>query len=195
MHEIDSQGHPEDQRLAAYLDRTLPPVERAEVEGHLSWCVDCRTVVRETARELAVRRRRRYAVAGIGTLAAAAVIAVLWIGPAVDIEDSTPRTRMPPTIDGAESLIRVLDVQERASLSDAPPSFTWSSVGSGIRYRFSLSRPDGTEVWSGSVVDTVVTLPEGVEIVPGQTYIWFVDALLPDGRSATTGLQRISFEP
>lgn len=195
MSDIGTPEHPSARLLAGYVDRRLSRVQQDEVEGHLSWCEDCRLLVSQTARMLAARRRRRYALAGIGTAgaAAAAAIAILVIGPAIEAERERPVLRA-PAAESVETVIPVVRPTGQTSLSEGSLTFVWRPVGAKTRYRFSLSAPDGREIWGASVDDTVVTLPEDIEVEAGETYVWFVDALLPDGTAATTGLQRVTIE-
>ena len=48
----------------------------------------------------------------------------------------------------------------------------------------------GDPVWRTETRDTAVVLPPDVSLEPGARYVWFVDALLPDGGSATSGVHR-----
>jgi hypothetical protein len=68
-------------------------------------------------------------------------------------------------------------------------------MGPDVRYRFSLTRSDGSEVWNGGTGDTTLTLLPDVALSVGETYFWWVDALLLDGRSVTTDLQPLTIEP
>lgn len=68
--------HPDPERLASYIERSLHPAQRSEVEAHLADCEDCRRVVMDSADLLAEEqpRSRKYNVYALGGLAAAAVL-------------------------------------------------------------------------------------------------------------------------
>jgi tetratricopeptide (TPR) repeat protein len=63
---FDPRACPDVERLAAYIDDALGPVDRAELERHLVDCADCRLVIHETVvfsgRGIADDSRRRSSV-------------------------------------------------------------------------------------------------------------------------------------
>lgn len=184
--------HPSASTLGCYVDSSLTPEERNEVDAHLSRCADCRLVMRETAHTLARRRRRLHTLTGIGiATAAAAVVAALAIFPAQESDTELPLTRDPGSYERATTTIPVFS-PERSASPGARVDFVWASMGADVRYRLSLSTPEGEELWGVSSPDTVATLPANVELTAGGRYVWFVDALLADGGSATTGLRRLT---
>jgi len=69
--------------------------------------------------------------------------------------------------------------------------FTWRSAGVGANYRVTVATEDGSTVWTGTTGDTTVSLPDSVTLAPSRTWFWYVDALFPDGRSTSTGIQRL----
>jgi hypothetical protein len=198
MPQSNSSGeHLSAELIAAYLDRTLSPVQQDEIEGHLTWCGDCRLAAVEAAEVITRRRRRRYAFAGVGTAAAAAAaaVALFMISPLAQTGPREPLLRSTGVRGTDVPAIPVVSPVDGGSPGAEGLSFVWRSVGSDIHYRFSLSTADGTELWGDAVTDTFLTVPADVELVPGETYVWFVDALLPDGRAASTGLFRLTIEP
>jgi hypothetical protein len=95
-------GCPDAQRLAAYVDGTLTPGERDEVDAHLGDCEACREVVAEAVRTTdaleasgakavgepakasivdIVARRPQWAQWGVGSLAAAALVTIAVLVP------------------------------------------------------------------------------------------------------------------
>jgi hypothetical protein len=68
--------------------------------------------------------------------------------------------------------------------------FTWRSLGTEVSYRLTLTDERGDLIWSVGTTDTMVLLPSSAKLLSGRTNIWYVDALLADGRSATTGARR-----
>lgn len=195
MNEETWSEHPSASTLACYVDRTLAPEEQRGIEEHLSRCSECRLVVREAADALARRRGRLFARVGVGAaIGLVAAVVVVALLPTTDPDRAAPVIRAPSASGAVETVIPVIAPAEQASLAEGPLSFMWGSVGPGVRYRLSLSTPDGREVWGASLEDTVVRLPGDVEIMAGTTYVWFVDALLSDGSSATTSMQRLTIE-
>lgn len=185
-------AHPNASILGCYVDGSLTPEERSELEAHLSRCADCRLVARETVHTLARRRRRRHTLSGLGVVtAAAAVVAALAIFPAQETDTGPPLTRGPESSERVAATIPVFS-PERSVSPDTRVDFVWGSMGADVRYRLSLSTPEGEEIWGVSSPDTVATLPTDVELTAGRSYVWFVDALLADGGSATTGLRRLT---
>jgi hypothetical protein len=182
--------------IAAYIDRTLAPVQQDEVEGHLTWCGDCRLAAVEAAEFVTGRRKRRYAFAGAATAAAAAAaVALLMVSPLTQTGPREPLLRSTGAGGTDVPAIPVVSPEDGDSAGAEGLSFVWRSMGSDMHYRFSLSTADGTELWGDAVTDTFLTVPADVVLVPGETYVWFVDALLPDGRAASTGLLRLTIGP
>jgi len=188
-----SKEHLSPELIAAYLERTLSPERRDEIEGHLVWCDDCRLVAVEAAEFVSRRRKRRYAFAGTATAAAAAAaVALFVIGPLSQSGSQEPILRSTDASGTDVPAIPVVSPLEGDTPAAEGLSFVWRSMGSDIYYRFSLSTADGSELWGDTVTDTLVVMPADVELAPGETYVWFVDALLPDGRAASTGLHRVT---
>jgi hypothetical protein len=188
--------HLDSGRLAAYLDDLLPPQDRRLVEGHLADCHPCRAELIEVGRLVhEPPRRTAWRALGVTGLAAAAVIAALLFAS----RSERPDTEDPVFRDGV--------VQEGTpgfeALSPAPDGdvnpqglvFRWRSSGPEAFYRFTLTDASGDVVWTGSTQDTEVVLPSTAGLGRGRAYYWYVDALLEDGGSATTGLQRFTTAP
>ena len=68
------------------------------------------------------------------------------------------------------------------------------ATGASQHYRFTLTDLDGAVLWSKSVPDTFVTVPPQIELNAGESYYWYVDALLDRGRTATTGISKFVVE-
>ncbi|MGH7585658.1 MAG: hypothetical protein ACREMH_05375 [Gemmatimonadales bacterium] len=101
-------------------------------------------------------------------------------------------TRAGPT---AEALLGVVAPVPSADVEAGPITFTWRRAGPGTSYAFTLQQADGRVVWSSTATDTVAILPDSVTFTPGLTWFWSVDALLPDGRSRSTGMKQLSTRP
>ena len=90
--------HPDPERLASYIERSLPPAQRSEVEAHLADCEDCRRVVMDSADLLAdeqKRSRKQLAYPLAGLAAAAVLIVGLWT-----IQRDRLQPATPPQLDG-----------------------------------------------------------------------------------------------
>jgi len=178
--------HLESAEVAAYLDRALSPAERARVDAHLADCAECRAEVREVAQLLQSRSRPHRWIA-IGTVAAAAVIAGLLLVPGERVRTEAggaPRLR-----EGAEGVPAIAVVVPGESTAVAPGAvvFTWRSAGADAHYRVRLMDAAGDVAWTVETHDTTVTLPSMLRLARGGGYFWYVDALLGDGGSATSG--------
>lgn len=178
-----------DIEIAAYLDRGLPEAERNRIEGHLAECGPCRAEVLE-AQEFVGRVRPRRRLIVFGALAAAAA-AILFIAPA------TLRSRA-----GDESLMRA-ESATPTLVAHGPAGdvalqglrFVWASAPGAMTYRITLSRADGTQIWTMSSSDTAVTLPDSIELRPAERYLWITDALLSDGTTRSTGFREFGRVP
>lgn len=182
-------SHPDAATLAGYIDRRLADADRGAVAEHLIGCVSCRTSVADVSRVTRAESARRRILAGSVTLVGAAAVLVLL---------ALPRDAAVPPAGPVE----------RASGPQAPPAmlvwgpaggshaiFAWSPVAPGAQYRVSLTDASGEEVWAVSTPDTTATLPASVVLPPGGTYFWVVDALLPDGATASSGIRELSRGP
>jgi hypothetical protein len=54
---------------------------------------------------------------------------------------------------------------------------------------------DGDSLWAAHTSDTAITLPESIAADSGVTRHWYVDALLADGSSRSTGMQSFRTGP
>lgn len=184
-----SPDHLSAQQLAAYVSRSLSPEEREAAIEHLAGCAPCRDEALTGARGLRTERTRKaWRVAAPVVVVAALAVVGLVYGPGVPAGSGEPVVR-----DGAtEGPAFAIGVHAPGSTAQAEGiEFTWQSMGPQVRYRFSLTRSDGSEIWSGGTTDTSLTIPPDVLLSEGQTYFWLVDALLLDGRSVTTDVQQL----
>ncbi len=111
--------------------------------------------------------------------------------------DMTPESDGPVVRDG-DARAAPTTIAVHAPLGQAATTaieFAWQTMGTDVRYRFNLTRADGSAVWNGGTSDTTLTLPPDVSLTPGATYFWWVDALMVDGRSVTTGMQSLEVVP
>jgi hypothetical protein len=71
----------------------------------------------------------------------------------------------------------------------------WRLTGAAVEYRVTLLDATGSVLWTSVTADSVALLPVGVSLAPGADYYWYVDALLGDGTSVSSGAQRFSMTP
>jgi hypothetical protein len=187
---MTEEPHLTTEEVAAYVDDALSEAESVRIKAHLATCEDCRSEVLSVSRllETAPRARRRFGY--WPALAAAAVVAVL-IGRAVTDGD-TPSDRVrgdtaPPAHEGVAAF-QALSPIGRHPVGDRI-DFVWRPPLAGATYRFTLTDERGGTIWTGSTNDTTITLPDAAVLRDNQNYHWFVDALLPDGTDATTGVR------
>jgi len=165
-----------DVEMAAYIDRRLSAADRERAEAHLAGCAECRQELRDVRSILRHAARPRRLLVGASLLAAAASL-LLLVRPAVVDPlrgGGTPSalTAYGPTGDAALASLR----------------FVWGAAPGAAAYRLTVSGADGVPVWSGSVPDTVMALPDSVSLRMDQPYFWIADALLGDGSTRSTGL-------
>jgi hypothetical protein len=184
----DRAIHLESAEVASYLDRALPPAERERVEAHLADCAECRREVIEVSRlRHTSASRRRWLLFAPAAAAAAILIAVL-ARPA-DTPGPGPVLR-----DGGEEpslTVSLVAPTDSATVEGRAVAFTWRSAGDGVSYRLTVTDDWGDVVWSGASADTTARLPS-TSLRTGRPYFWYVDALLPDGRSMTSNVRRFT---
>ena len=171
------------------------------LEAHLLTCSDCREDVRlatalraELKPDAAVRLHRSALRRGrawwlVGTAAAAAVL-VLVLG-----RDFNQRGATGPVLragnEGVPHVAIVSPVSGAVTPRDSL-AFVWRSAGQDVAYKLTVTNEAGDVVWTAAGLDTVRRLPRDVRLTGGRSYFWYVDALLPDGRSAITAVQRFA---
>jgi len=167
--------------------------DRTEFEAHLLTCATCRAEVRlamVVRAELgAPKRRSRW---WIGVAAAAAVLIFFVARPAFR-SDSDGRVQR----GGTEGLpvITAISPAAEAVMRTQAVHFLWHSTGQNVHYRLTVTDQRGDIVWSFGTADTAASLPANVRFQRADPYFWYVDALLPDGRSAISRVQRFTVAP
>ena len=186
-------SHPDAEELAAYLSAGLPLVERDRLESHFAHCHVCRAEMLSARKLLrdAPRSGWRFAVP-----AAAAILAMLLLNPVREREREAPggfHEREAPTSDS--TTIQAVQPGEGASVAPVHVEFAWRARGSDPLYRVTVTDVSGGVVWVGETSDTTLAIAAEVSLRPGAQYLWYVDALDVDGRSATTGIRRFRVSP
>ncbi len=178
--------------LAGYLDQTLPPSRTAEVETHLASCDNCRADL-VAARRLLPRgpASRPVLILSLGLvamllLAVPAVIRSRSTGAPVDRVRGGAATAIPLT---------VLEPDEAPAVQRGSLRFIWSNAGVQAQYRITVTDSTGGAVWEGATSDTAIGPAPETHFARNASYFWFVDALLPDGTTRTSGTHRFTIEP
>jgi hypothetical protein len=193
---VDQYEHPTDEEIAAFLDGALPPSERRDVSVHLAECDDCRALLgaahdeRRTGSTMVLRRPRRWSAGAIAAAAAAVVMVgvALRTQRAVAPADGVRGSRAPAA---EEPLLRAQSPVGGASLLGDTLVLRWDAAGDGASYDVSIFDAGGSVVWKAHVDTVAIAPPDDVKarLRAGERYHWQVDALLPDLRTTTTGLQ------
>jgi len=185
----DLMTHLSAEALAGHLDDDLPIDERRLVELHLASCAVCRDELAETRRLQRVRHRRQWTPVLISTAAAAAVLLAVALPRRAT---TTSDIRSGPDL---EQQLGIVSPASSAEIAPGRVTFVWRSAGPGASYTLTLQEADGRVVWTSPLADTVAALPDSLALAPGRTWFWFVDVLLPNGRSLSTGVQRLRTRP
>ena len=172
----DSAAHLDEGAVSRYTDGALDLAERGRIESHLADCAMCRGELKEVARIMATRPRRRRVVWLAPVMAAAAALVIVAVraipgpaGPSVTRDPALTET-LAPTVLGPRGQVRVLD------------SLRWTAVSGATRYRVTLFAADGRVIWESNERDTVVAMPDSVSMAPDATHYWQVKAETSYGR-------------
>ena len=190
MNEPDSD-HLTPEQVAGILERTLAQDERRRLNRHLASCAECRAGIVSAHRVLATKRKKNLRMVFLPLVAVATIVVLLLRFPIIEADRDSLRSE---GAEGLETQISIRIYGPGDTLQAAVPSFVWGSAAEGVRYQLVLTRADGAEVWSAGTSDTVLAFPPDIELDPGD-YYWNVDALLLDGRTATSGIRRLTVSP
>lgn len=188
--------HLTNEELAAYLDGAAGPEETARVLAHLDTCESCREETADLLRLLHRRSRQKVRRLAVPLAAAAAVAGVLLVGSSLHQQTGRPGAalRASPAATSAEALAKIHVLAPVSGSIVLPDSlrFAWGAVEEGAVYRLTLTDESGEPVWVQETSGTSLRLPRETELVPGRTYFWFVDVLLANGSTGSTGV--VSFQ-
>jgi len=170
-----------DERIAGLADGALDRAARAEAVRHLAECVYCRRSLAALARALGdpavaaaappsrIPRRRFVGLAVPAAVAAVLLIAVLGRERALDAPSTSHRAPETTAVDQPEAITPVGAVAR-------PRLLRWGSVVGADRYRVTLFHADGRALYELELGDTAATLPDSIELLPGERYLWKVEA-------------------
>lgn len=191
---IRGAEHPDAIRIAAYAEGRLGGDDRAAMEAHLAECADCRAEATEVAlllREPAALRRRWIGIPAAVAAAAAAV--VLLAGPFRDSSTAGDALRR-PGVEADREAVPAIEVILPSAGDPIPMDsarFVWHGLGADVLYRFTLTDPSGAVLWERELADTALVLSAETRLPGGGRFLWYVDASLPDGGVATTGVREL----
>lgn len=185
--------------VAAYLDGDLADEHRVSVESHLADCIECCREVAALDDTLRTMPRagslRRYAMpaAAVAAILAVVLIARPWLE-----EPTTPGVeplsieRAAPDI--ASPHIEAVSPAHGGLVDRDSVVLAWRSAGGGARYQVTITTAAGDSVWATMIADTEAAIPADA-LDPHREYLWYVDALLPDGRTSSTGISHFRTAP
>ena len=181
--------------IAAYVDQAVSAGERERMEAHLALCDACTEEVAFVVKTLDApgeetkNRRRPWILAAAG-IAAVVLAGSLLIGmPGVRGGEDRVLRDSPAADAGGAALIQVLTPAEAGDIDVGRVEFAWRAIEAGAAYNLTVTDEGGDVVWTGSTRDTAVLLTSQVVLEPGATYFWYVDAVLPDGRTLSSGVR------
>jgi hypothetical protein len=156
--------------VSLHLDGVLSPSEQARVERHLADCDECRAELIALSQLLRTRPHRRRWLVPVG-LAAAAVAALVIIGPRLSEQPPVPTYREP----AVSTTPAPIGIAPRGP-SAAPIRLIWTRVPHAERYRLTVFDSTGLVIWESQATDTSVALPGTVRLHPRVPYFWQVEA-------------------
>jgi anti-sigma factor ChrR (cupin superfamily) len=187
----------DEETIAAVVDGAMDAVARTAATRHLASCARCRRAVASVlhgvadttvTHEIAAIDRaggRRFARFVLPAAAAAALILFLVRPHAAD--DSATDHRG-PTVTSAAAPVPLAPV---AAVAEAHV-LRWSAVPGADRYRVTLFDSGGRVRYETQLADTAVSLPDSVTFVPGQSYLWNVEARIGWDRWSSSPLTQFS---
>ena len=164
--------HLEPDEIAAYVDNAIRGDERASIQAHLAACAECRAEVVDVSQILRTAPVSRGVSRRIWVpAAAAAMFALIWLGPRALREQGEPEHR-------DEAVTMTVAPRPLAPLGavDTVSVLAWSSVAYANSYRIRLFDADGTVIWEREAPDTVAAIPDSVALRSQALYYWRVEA-------------------
>jgi hypothetical protein len=184
----------DDDTVAALAAGTIDTAARVRALSHLATCPRCRHAVGSVARALAdpaVSREIARADSAGGrrvwriALSAAAAAILIAIGLPRWVSDGGHRA--PP-----QPLGQVPTPVSPVGVVAEAPALRWAAVAGADRYRLTLFNAAGRVLYEAQTTDTTVTLPDSVDLIPGPTYLWLVEAQIALDRWSASDLVRFS---
>lgn len=175
---------PED--LLRLAQRSGGESERVRLFNHVMACEACRREYEMLLAAVELKPARRKL--NTGALAAAAAVALIMgaglIWQSVNIEPDGDVLRGPE-----EALTLVAPPPGRVASRD--PTFTWRATEGASEYHFELLDPAGSPVFAVATEDTLLALPDSVDLRSDWAYSWWIRAVLTDGTVRTSSMRRL----
>lgn len=210
----NSQDHrtwrcPDENLIAAYVDRGISGRAREQVEKHLAACNYCLGQAAELtrlldsdpssdippflvarARELApfkaLRRKPVWRWGAIGATACIAILATLLVRqPGMPIAPPVESFRKAPERVDYPAMLLPRDGE---TLEAGSIAFRWTPVEGAMHYELRLLSADGDLIWQSRTDETDTRITKDVTLSPGQRYYVSVTASMPDGKSLKSSL-------
>ena len=191
----DFSEHRTPEEIAAYLCDELVAADRERFQAHLATCRECRHEVTSAQRLTLSRPRQRGRSLA---LAAAVLLMAVLLTRSMSDTGSRPQPDVQRRSSAASARaqgIEVVSPGDGETAASSPVLFTWRGRPGSFMYRLTLSTDDGRTLWTHDTRDSSLVLPPDVVLDRGRRYLWYVDALGPDARSLTSGVQRFSTPP
>jgi hypothetical protein len=180
--------------VSAYLDGALELAARDRVEEHLAGCPECRADLANVTDLLRRRRRRRRVLVAIPLATAATLLLVFRI--------DNPGSPLPDRFraDSVDAGVDIVSPPEGATVGTGSVSFRWRTPSgtpplAPVLYRITVTDDRGGLIWKSESRDTGIVLPDTVILTRDRTFLWYVDALLPGARAASTGIHAFRVAP
>ena len=183
--------HLRSEELGAFLANALTDTERDAVERHLVACAECRSDLVQAQRTIisapSAQRAGSRRWITLASLAAAAVL-IIAVWPRDDItRNPVPVERDVSVTPVTAEAVTIVSPSANGELDEAEHTFTWNK-DDGSSYRITVTDEAGRPLWTETTNDTSVVLPATTQLPRGARFFWYVDALRPDGRSVTSGI-------
>jgi hypothetical protein len=177
--------------VARFVEKRATADERRTIERHLNECDACRTEIIQVARFARGGGARRRVFVAVPVAAAAALLVWVAVGPSAGGVDPN---RLRAGSEGLQRIEAVTPVDERVVRTDTV-SFLWRSAGPGAQYSINITDTRGDPVSQALVADSVFVITIDALRGHGAVFFWYVDAVLPDGSTASTRVRRFSLSP
>ena len=190
MDAADSDLHLTAEQTAAYLDRVLPPGERATVDAHLAACSDCRDEVAALTPLLRPRSSRRTLLRTtlvVGAAAAASLVLLVY-------PESVTKPAVSPHRDPAGVPAPTLEAKAPTGSVTRPVRLAWAPLAQAVRYRGLVFDAEGSILYRAETEDSVLPLPDSLPLAVGQPYFWKVEADLGLDRWVSSRLIEFTLE-
>ena len=186
--------HLDIEQIAAYVDHEVTLPERERIEAHLATCDECTDEVASVVRTLdtppePIKRARRPPFIAAAGIASALLAGALLIGLLRTQQSGDRVLRDSPAAAGEPAAVRIVSPVESEVVEPGRLEFAWRAVEADAAYNLTVTDEGGDVIWIGSSRDTAIALTSQIALSPGEDYFWYVDAILPDGRTLSSGVR------